>query len=96
MIRMLPPAYFTIVPNRDKVFEIFPNPIPNPTIAAASGNPYPNAKEVSIINPQTAPPFIKEAASMTGKIGLQHEFKVVDNTQMSRPKRIAEKMPRWV
>jgi len=90
---MIPPVYFTIVPKTDKVFEISPNPIPNPTIAAASGNPYPNAKEVSIINPQMAPPFTKEAASITGKIGLQHEFKVVDNPPIASPKRIAEKIP---
>ena len=38
-------------------------------------------------------PFTKEAARMTGKIGLQHEFNAVDNPPMASPKRIAEKIP---
>ncbi len=84
--------YFMILPNFSIAFEILPTPTPIPIMAAAKGKPNPKAKVISMSMPQSILPFKKDAASTTGKMGLQHMLKAQDNPPTRNPKTIADKM----
>ena len=77
----------------ESTFDNFPIPKPTPSIPTASVAPKPKAYINNKINPQNELPVTSEAATIIGKIGLQHNVASDVILPTIKPNKIAPTIP---